>query len=288
MPLFTSTDPTSGLDAPVGTVAYYVSGGAATQYFKYGAATTHWCTVPIEGGAEPVTADPRSGGLARPIGHRVLYVTGGAGTSLYKYGAGDTNWCTWDRGWGGSSGLSDSNRMSSIITPPALFCGGQASVRNTGDDSTNAVYMGRMPYALSSASVDVFLRVTTAYVAGTGTSWAEVAIATGSIVSGGSPSVTPKAYTDVSGTINSTGIKKIVVTGVTISSGADWWILIANKLGAAGTAAIIRGLSVGDDLVVGQVGTRASFRPSTNIGVSGTLTVDANTAVPPWVAAVLP
>lgn len=103
MVAFVTADPrTAGLAAVVGATVLYVqvagpSGPEATLVQKYGPTDTEWATVPVTGGGEPVTADPRSSGLARPLGARALYVVAKVGTLLYKYGASDTEWCIWDR-----------------------------------------------------------------------------------------------------------------------------------------------------------------------------------------------
>lgn len=183
--------------------------------------------------------------------------------------------------------LLTSNYRSSIILAPGLYNGNQASTRNTGDNSINYVYMGKTPKTLTSASIVVFFRVTTAYTAGVGTSWAELVLSTGSVNSGGAPTLTPLVYADIASVINSTGIKAVTLSGITLAAGSDFWIGITNKLGAAGSASVIRGLSVGDDMVIGQVGTLASVRPSTNIGTPGTPTVDAFNTPPPWFAVVI-
>jgi hypothetical protein len=94
---FATTDPRiAGRTDAVGASVIYVTGGAGVLLFKYGTSNTAWCTVPVEGASEPVTADPRTGaGLARHVGARVMYVTGKTGATLLKYGTGDTDWCTY-------------------------------------------------------------------------------------------------------------------------------------------------------------------------------------------------
>ena len=124
---FTTTDPKGGRAANVGTTVLYVTGGEATQYYKYGAGDTAWCVFDgaSPSGAEPTTADPRSVGLARTVGATCLYVTGGHGQVLYKYGATDTEWCVFDplaayveaaaAGGGGSAGLDDSLAVAVLL-----------------------------------------------------------------------------------------------------------------------------------------------------------------------------
>lgn len=95
---FVTSDPrTGGLYGRVGDTVDYVDTGAgeSTPLLKFGPGDTDWISTLSEGGAEPVTADPRSAGLARPVGSRALYIpASGPAVMLYKYAAADTAWCT--------------------------------------------------------------------------------------------------------------------------------------------------------------------------------------------------
>jgi len=184
------------------------------------------------------------------------------------------------------------NRLSSWLWPP-FFATGAGGTKNYGDGAAGAIYFGRLPVPLSSATVQLRYRTTTAYVAGSGgTPWAEVGVATGT--PGASPALTAVAYADASasdttGFAGSLEIKQTAITGVTLSAGADIWVLFSWKLGASlGTGAVFRGLSVADDLNVGVYATRASYRPSTNIGSPQTFTAEAFNLAPAWCALGLP
>lgn len=133
MARFTTAVPTGGLAGSVGATVLYVAtvgptAGEAVLYYKHGAADADWCLLANAGtsGAEPTTADPRSGGLARAVGATCLYVTGGTGTTLYKYGPVATDWCEWDpvakyvtaavaAGGGGSGGIDDPLALGALL-----------------------------------------------------------------------------------------------------------------------------------------------------------------------------
>jgi hypothetical protein len=183
------------------------------------------------------------------------------------------------------------NRYSSVILPPAQFNGGQATNRSLGDNSLKAVYMGKAPRNFVSENVTVRLRTTADYVAGTtGTTWAEVAIATGAVVAGGSPTLTVIAFADASTALAvPTGTKSIVIGGVSIGNGVDWWLMVGNAIGTGGGAssANLRSFTVGEDLEIGVQGVMAGTRPSSVIGVGVTLVPDANNVNALWMALIV-
>lgn len=172
------------------------------------------------------------------------------------------------------SGVTDlptalaANRYSSWIWPPS-FTTAAAGTKSYGDGVGGAVYFGRLPVALSSASIKVRYRITTPLIFGTGgTPWAEIAIATGSVVGGGNMTLTSQFYVDASTNMTAAaGIKEDTITGVTLAAGVDIWLIFSWKLGTSGgTGAIYRGVTYADDLTVGVGGTRTTYRPSTEIG----------------------
>lgn len=174
-----------------------------------------------------------------------------------------------------------SSAASSVMAPPFFASANLTSVRTITSTNTMAVYVGKAPRALSS--VQVRLRVTTAAATIT---WAEVAIAKGSISIGANPSLTVVGTADVSAVVNSTGQKSVTVNvsaGQAINEGDDLWVLIGNQ---ATTALIVRALSIADDL---QVGVQAALatRPSLNVGSAQAYTIDGATVLAPWVALVL-
>lgn len=167
------------------------------------------------------------------------------------------------------------------LMPPHFATANLTSVRTTTSAVAYAVYMGRAPRSLST--VRLRLRVTTAAATIT---WAEVAIATGTINVGGNPTLTVRGYADVSTVVNSTGQKSIdipVSSGQAINEGDDLWAIYG---ASATTVLVVRAASIADDL---QVGLQASLsnRPSTNVGVGQVYTLESATTTPAWLALVI-
>lgn len=171
--------------------------------------------------------------------------------------------------------------VPSVLMKPAFASANLTSVRTTTSAVAYAVYMGRAPRSLTT--VKLRLRVTTAAATIT---WAEVAIATGSINIGGNPTLTVRGYTDVSAVVNSTGLKSIdiaVSTGQAINEGDDLWAIYGAQ---ATTVLVVRAQSIADDIQVGLQGS-LSNRPSTNVGVSQAYTVESATTTAAWLALVI-
>jgi hypothetical protein len=169
----------------------------------------------------------------------------------------------------------------SVLMSPAFATGNLTSVRSLTATNTYAVYVGRAPRALTSASVRY--RVTTAAVTVT---WAEVAMARGSVNVGGSPTLTVVGYADVSGVVTATGqftTSVPVSAGQSISEGDDLWVLLGNN---ASTVEVVRAQSIADDLQVG-VAAWLSTRPSLNVGSAQVYTAETAAALPAWVALVV-
>lgn len=144
--------------------------------------------------------------------------------------------------------------------------------------STFALYMGRAAKAVSSVSVQA--RVTTAMATIT---WGEVAIAKGTPVIGGNPTLTVVGYADVSATYNAIAIITTVVNvsaGQSIDMGDDLWILVGNQ---ATTAVQLRAQSISDDITSGAW-VAATTRPSTIVGTPTAFTLEASSSLPFWVA----
>lgn len=170
---------------------------------------------------------------------------------------------------------------SGVMQRPHFATANLTTAKTITSASTFAVYVGRAPKAITSATIR--LRVTTA--AGTIT-WAEVALATGAINVGGNPTLTVRGYVDTSAIVNSLGQKSITWTpasGQTINEGDDVWVLIGNQ---ATTALQVRGQSIADDI---QVGVQASLatRPSLNVGAAQAYTIEGATTVAAWAALVI-
>lgn len=182
---------------------------------------------------------------------------------------------------------ANGNRQCAVVTmapvpawnvAPGFSTANLTSTKTLTSGTIYARYMGKAPRALPE--VRARLRVTTAAATIT---WAEAAIAKGSISVGTNPSLTVVGYLDVSAIINSTGQKTLTIpvsSGQTISAGEDVWLVIGNS---ATTAGVVRAQSIADDL---QVGWQASVaqRPSLILGSAVTFTIEGATTLAPWLA----
>jgi hypothetical protein len=170
---------------------------------------------------------------------------------------------------------------SSILISPGFSTANLTTAKTITSGSSFALYMGKAPRSISS--VVLRCRVTTAMATIT---WGEVAVAKGTIVVGGNPSLTVVGYTDVSATYNSTGQKSTTITvsaGQSINEGDDLWVLIGNS---ATTALQVRAASIADDIQTGMQASAAS-RPSTIVGTPTSFTIEGATTVPAWVGLIL-
>jgi hypothetical protein len=131
--------------------------------------------------------------------------------------------------------------------------------------------MGKCPVGVSS--VTVIWRCTTKAALVT---WAEIAIATGSVNFNGNSTLTVQAFTDISAKILGTGVFTTVVT-VTLAQNDDVWILIGNAV--TGAAGVVRAATVADDLQIGYQASKAS-RPSTIVGSPNSFTLEGATILP--------
>jgi len=170
--------------------------------------------------------------------------------------------------------------QSSVLVSPLFATANLSGTRSIISTNSYAVYVGKAPRSITSANVRY--RVTTAAITVT---WAEVALATGSINVGGNPTLTVRGYADVSGVVTSTGQKTTslsVSSGQSINEGDDLWAIYGN---AATTVAVLRAQSIADDLQVG-VFAYLSTRPSTNVGNAQAYTVDGAGSTAPWIVGV--
>jgi hypothetical protein len=145
-----------------------------------------------------------------------------------------------------------------------------------------AYYIGKAQTALSS--IQVRLRVTTAYGADGATPWAEMAVATGAPAIGSNPTLTVVGTLNVAAIINSTG--QITATipvsgGQAINEGDDLWVIIANK---ATTVAVVRSESIADDLQAGYQAAATTTQPSAIVGTPTAFTTEGATTVAPWLS----
>lgn len=208
---------------------------------------------------------------------------GGPFTTYWKFDTTDSvgrfRQVTWNGSawvWAGATFIDlDGMGDKSFLSPPGLHAANLTALAVPATNATYAVYLGRARAA--DPTIDVVFRVTTAAVTIT---WAEVAIATGTPVANGSPSLTTRGHVDTSAVVNSTGIKKVTISPTGIWPGADLWFLIGTQ---ATTPGVFRGC-LADDLQSGVFVTATSTRPST-MSAPKTFTVGGATTVPVWVTA---
>lgn len=143
-----------------------------------------------------------------------------------------------------------------------------------------ALYMGKAPRSLTS--IQMRYRVTTAAATIT---WAEVALAKGTVNVGGNSTLTVVGFANVAAVVNSTGLKTTTVnvsSGQTVNEGDDLWLIFGNQ---ATTALVVRADSGQEDLQTGML-CSATQRPSLIVGTGTAFTIEANTALPAMVAIV--
>ena len=170
--------------------------------------------------------------------------------------------------------------QSSVLVSPLFATANLSGTRSITSTNSYAVYLGRAPRNLTS--VNLRYRVTTACATIT---WAEVAIAKGSVSVGNNPTLTVVGYADVSGVANTTGQKTTSVSvssGQAINEGDDLWAIFGN---AATTVAVLRAQSIADDIQVGVFASLAT-RPSLNVGNAQAYTIDGATSIAPWIVGV--
>lgn len=175
----------------------------------------------------------------------------------------------------------NSPNYSSVLMCPAFSTANLTGTRSITSTNSYAVYVGKAPRSITSANVRY--RVTTGAATIT---WAELALATGSINVGGNPTLTVRGYADVSGTVTGTGqftTSVSVSAGQAINEGDDLWCIYGNQ---ASTVTVLRAQSIADDLQVG-VFAYLSTRPSSNVGVAQAYTIDGATQTSPWFAVVV-
>lgn len=137
--------------------------------------------------------------------------------------------------------------------------------------SNTVFFMNLCKAEKSYTSIDVMYNVATVFSAVT---WAEAAIFSQQRINGDSAlPFTRRGYTDISGVVTSTGIKKTTISVSGISTGE----LVILALGCSATAGTLRNLgftSAGtgisannidiSDSTFGAIGTNTNFRPSLN------------------------
>lgn len=170
-------------------------------------------------------------------------------------------------------------KSSGFLFQPSKYLRSSIMAANTSttlsltSTTSYAVWLGVAGYV--SSSVNLLFNVTT--LASTIT-WAEVGIFKGAINLNGNPTLTRLGTADVSGVVNSTGIKNVVVSLTTpLSIGDDVWAVIGDQ--ASVTMVVRAGLA--DDIQSGRFATLTA-RPSTVTSPTA-WTLAGNTIALPWI-----
>lgn len=153
-----------------------------------------------------------------------------------------------------------------IRVPPGMETDDSTLTTTMNDGEPSARYLGQAPQDVTS--IDFRLRVTTAFVAGTGTSWAEAAILSSPepLADGAALALTVIKAASIATTINATGRFTITITPDSpIAAGTHLWLALGMKIGSGGTLGQFLG-SRGDNIGSGFQRFRAGERPSTQAG----------------------
>jgi hypothetical protein len=168
---------------------------------------------------------------------------------------------------------------SSYWYAPTWTAGNVLDTRGPTNDQCRALYMGRAPQALSS--IKVAWRQTAAAATIT---YAEMGIATGTLVPGSTPSLVIRGYVDASAQWlagAATNVLTVPVTGADIAAGEDIWAVYAVNFTGTPTIAVS---NVSDRLDMGAICTRAACRLSTNLNTAPLAFVLDAGATPAWIA----
>ena len=161
--------------------------------------------------------------------------------------------------------------VSSITFPEWCAVGSTTTNKSLFSNTSWAIYVGKAPWALAGANVKY--NVTTAAASIT---WAEVGLATGPVVANGNSALTVVGTTDISGVINSTGIKNTRILAThSIHEYDDLWIIIGNQ--ATTVAEIRQGTNI-DEHQQGMASSKVDTRPSTILGTPTGFLTESNTA----------
>lgn len=174
-----------------------------------------------------------------------------------------------------ANGLSYSINVVGVPPPAMIFpewcaAGNLTTVKSLFSNTTWAIYVGRAPWALDG--VNVKYNVTTAAATIT---WAEIGLATGQVIANGNSALTVVGTTDISGVINTTGVKttKIVATRP-IHEYDDLWVVIGNQ---ATTVGVIKQGAAIDHHQQGVMSANVNTRPSNILGIPTGFVSESNT-----------
>ena len=157
----------------------------------------------------------------------------------------------------------------SMTFPEWCSVGNLTTVKSLFSNTAWAIYVGRSPCALAGAKIRY--NVTTAAATIT---WAEAALATGQLIANGNSALTVVGTTDISGVINSTGVKTTTIMAtIPIHEYDDLWIMIGNQ---ATTVAQIKQGSTIDHHQQGAMASRIDTRPSNILNIPTGFTAESN------------
>lgn len=179
--------------------------------------------------------------------------------------------------------FTGTQQVGAIRLAPTFATTNLTSTKTITSTNSFALYMGKAPADIDAGgTLKVRYRVTTAAAT---IVWAELAIAKGTPVAGGNPTLTVVGFASLSSVVNSTGQKATTVSvsaGQSIAAGDDLWLVIGCQ---ATTACALRAQSIADDL---QTGAQASgvLRPSLIVGTPTAYTIEGATTLAAWLAIV--
>lgn len=162
---------------------------------------------------------------------------------------------------------------------PIWTAGSSIDTRGPTNDQCRAIYMGRAPQDLTT--INIFWGQT----AGGTITYAEMGIATGTMLLGSTPTLTLRGYVDVTadwGGVTGSYLRAIPVTSSSpITAGTDIWACYSVSFSAG--APTIAVSNVPDRLDSGSIVRRNTTRISTNLGAPLAFVLDSG-ATPAWIA----
>ena len=159
----------------------------------------------------------------------------------------------------------------SFVFPEWCSVGNLTASKSLFSNTSWAIYVGRAPFALSGVNVRCNVTLAAASI-----TWAEVALATGPLVANGNSALTVVGTTDVSGVINTTGLKTIkIVSTKPVHEYDDLWIIIGNQ--ATTVAEIRQGTNI-DEHQQGMASSKINTKPSDILDVATGFLTESNTA----------
>jgi len=173
-----------------------------------------------------------------------------------------------------ASGLIWVPASGPVVVGPVAWAGAVDLTTLTAyvSNSCYFYYLGRALGPITTC--DVVCRVGTAAATIT---WAEVAIFKGDVLANAAASLSRLGFTSVSGTFNTTGIKKTAVALTGVQGGDDLWVVFGSQ---ATTPYQLRA-GLADDIQDGSFQSAALARPST-VATPFATTLGSATLAIPW------